>query len=143
MEARGRDILSGLPKTVTINSVEALEALEEPVNMVIEAIKVTLENAPPEISADIVENGIILSGGSSLLKGFDKLIEMSTGIKGLLQKMPRSCGRRYRRKPIPYQQNVQQTGKEVQNNMNWLREHTKQQHHAGTVNFSDYCCCFL
>ncbi|MGI6730958.1 MAG: rod shape-determining protein [Anaerovoracaceae bacterium] len=81
MEARGRDILSGLPKTVTINSVEALEALEEPVNMVIEAIKVTLENAPPEISADIVENGIILSGGSSLLKGFDKLIEMSTGIK--------------------------------------------------------------
>lgn len=80
MEARGRDVLSGLPKTVTINSIDALQALEEPINLIIDAIKVTLEDAPPEIAADIVDNGLVLSGGSGLIKGLDKLIGKSTGL---------------------------------------------------------------
>jgi cell shape determining protein, MreB/Mrl family len=81
MEARGRDIISGLPKTVTITSVDAMKALEEAIKIIIDGIKVTLEKTPPEISADIVSNGLVLSGGGGLIKGMDKLIEMSTGLK--------------------------------------------------------------
>ncbi|MGI6727557.1 MAG: rod shape-determining protein [Anaerovoracaceae bacterium] len=81
MVAKGRDVLSGLPKSVTIDSSDMLKALEETVNVIVEGIKNTLENAPPELSADISENGIILAGGGALIKGLDQLIQHHTGIE--------------------------------------------------------------
>ena len=81
MKARGRDLLSGLPRTISITSVDVMKALEEPIKIIIDEIKNTLENAPPEIAADIVSNGLVLSGGSGLISGLDKLIELSTGLK--------------------------------------------------------------
>ena len=81
MEARGRDIITGLPKTITITSVDAMKALEEPIKVIIDGIKSTLEKTPPEIAADIVGNGLVLSGGGGLIKGLDDLIEYSTGLR--------------------------------------------------------------
>jgi rod shape-determining protein MreB len=81
MEARGRDIITGLPKTITITSVDAMKALEEPIKVIIDGIRNTLEKTPPEIAADIVGNGLVLSGGGGLIKGLDDLIEYSTGLK--------------------------------------------------------------
>jgi rod shape-determining protein MreB len=80
MEAKGRDVLTGLPKSVTISSMDMINALEEIIGIIVEGIKNTLENAPPELAADIVESGIILAGGGALIKGLDKLIEQQTGI---------------------------------------------------------------
>ncbi len=81
MEAKGRDVITGLPKSVTISSTDMINALEEVITIIVEGIKNTLENAPPELAADIVENGIVLAGGGSLIKGLDRLIEQQTGIK--------------------------------------------------------------
>ncbi|MBP6491530.1 MAG: rod shape-determining protein [Clostridia bacterium] len=81
MEARGRDIISGLPKTISITSLDAMKALEEPIKVIIDGIKSTLEKTPPEIAADIVSNGLVLSGGGGLIHGLDRLIEESTGLK--------------------------------------------------------------
>jgi len=80
MEAKGRDTVSGLPKTVLVRSRDMQDALEEPIETVIEGIKATLENSPPELAADIVTNGLVLSGGGGLISNLDKLIEMRTGI---------------------------------------------------------------
>ncbi|GAB1477008.1 rod shape-determining protein [Bacillota bacterium] len=81
MEAKGRDVITGLPKSVTVSSTDMINALEEVITIIVEGIKNTLENAPPELAADIVENGIVLAGGGSLIKGLDRLIEQQTGIK--------------------------------------------------------------
>jgi len=81
MEIRGRCLLTGLPKTLTVTSTETMEALEEVVNTVIEAIHGVLENTPPELVADIAQNGITLTGGGSLLWGIDKAIAERTGIR--------------------------------------------------------------
>ena len=80
MEAKGRDIVTGLPKTVTVRGRDMQDALEEPIETVIEGIKATLENSPPELAADIVTNGLVLSGGGGLIANLDKLIEMRTGL---------------------------------------------------------------
>ncbi|MDA8090203.1 MAG: rod shape-determining protein [Nitrospiraceae bacterium] len=80
MEIKGRDLVSGIPKTFTINEDEIMEALQEPVNIIIETIKVALENTPPELAADIVDRGIVLAGGGALLSGLDVLIRESTGL---------------------------------------------------------------
>jgi len=80
MEIRGRDLLTGLPKTVTISAYEINTAIHEPVTMIIDAIKATLEQTPPELSSDIIENGITLTGGGAYLRGFDQLIASETGI---------------------------------------------------------------
>jgi rod shape-determining protein MreB len=80
MDARGRDIVTGLPKTVSVRSRDMQDALEEPIEIVIEGIKATLENSPPELAADIVTNGLVLSGGGGLISNLDKLIEMRTGL---------------------------------------------------------------
>lgn len=81
MKARGRDVITGLPKTVKITSIDSMKALEESIGVIIDGIKNTLEKAPPEIAADIVSCGLVLSGGGALIKGFDKLIELTTGLK--------------------------------------------------------------
>lgn len=78
MEVRGRDLLSGLPKTITMTSAESWEALEEPVYAVIEAVKKVLEITPPELAADIVNTGIVMTGGGSLLDGLDQLLSKET-----------------------------------------------------------------
>ncbi len=80
MEVRGRDLVTGLPKTVTITSEEVREALSEPVHAIVEAARQTLEKTPPELSADLIDRGIVLAGGSSLLRGLDKLIAEETGL---------------------------------------------------------------
>jgi len=79
-EIKGRDLVAGLPKTLTITSEEIREALQEPVSSIIDAIRVTLERCPPELSADLVDRGMVLAGGGSLLTGIDKLIAEQTGL---------------------------------------------------------------
>jgi rod shape-determining protein MreB len=80
MEVRGRDLLTGLPKTITITSAESWEALQEPVEAVIEGVKKVLEITPPELAADIVNNGIVMTGGGSLLDGLDVLLSKETNL---------------------------------------------------------------
>jgi len=80
MEVRGRDLVSGLPKTINISSQESWIALEEPVYAVIDAVKKVLEITPPELAADIVDNGIVMTGGGSLLEGFSTLLSVETNL---------------------------------------------------------------
>ncbi|MFW6152532.1 MAG: rod shape-determining protein [Verrucomicrobiota bacterium] len=80
MEVKGRDLVAGLPKTLTITSEEVREALQEPVSSIIDAIRITLERCPAELSADLVDRGMILAGGGALLKNMDKLIAEQTGL---------------------------------------------------------------
>ncbi len=80
MEIRGRDLVAGLPKTITINSDEVTEAIQDQLNEIINAIKVVLEQTPPELAADIIDNGMVLSGGGSLLRNIDKLVSKKTNV---------------------------------------------------------------
>ncbi|MGI6224884.1 MAG: rod shape-determining protein [Peptococcales bacterium] len=90
-QVRGRDLVTGLPKNITITSEEIQNALKDPVNSVIEAIKVCLEKTPPELSADIMDRGIVMAGGGSLLKGFDQLVASETGMPVHVADDPLSC----------------------------------------------------
>ena len=81
MDARGRDLVNGLPKIISVRNKDMQDALEESVDIVIEGIKSTLEDAPPELAADIVMNGLVLSGGGALIRNLDKLVELKTGIR--------------------------------------------------------------
>lgn len=80
MEVRGRDILAGLPKTITVSSEEIREALSEAIASILEAIRITLERTPPELSADLISRGLVLAGGGALLRGLDKIISEETGL---------------------------------------------------------------
>ena len=80
IEVRGRDLITGLPKFMRVTSEEIREALQSPLKEIIEATKVTLERTPPELAADLIERGIVLAGGGSLLRGIDKLISEQTGL---------------------------------------------------------------
>ena len=80
LEIKGRDIVAGLPKTLTITSEEVREALKEPVSKIVDAVKYTLDKCEPELSADLVDRGLVLSGGSSQLRGLDKLLSDQTGL---------------------------------------------------------------
>jgi rod shape-determining protein MreB len=80
IEVRGRDLITGLPKFIRVTSEEIREALQAPLKEIIEATKVTLERTPPELAADLIERGIVLAGGGSLLRGLDKLISEQTGL---------------------------------------------------------------
>lgn len=91
MEVRGRDLLSGLPKTVRITSEETREALAEPVSLIVQCVKSVLENTPPELASDIMDRGIVMTGGGSLLHGLDRLIQEETGIPTYLAEDPLSC----------------------------------------------------
>ncbi len=80
MEIKGRDLIEGIPKTLTITDAEIREALAEPISVILNAVRVALERTPPELSADIVDRGIVLTGGGSLLKNLDKLLREETGL---------------------------------------------------------------
>jgi len=90
-EVRGRDLVSGLPRTVRMTSAEIREALREPVAAIVDAVKQTLERTPPELAADIVERGIVLAGGGSLLRGLDRLLAEETGMPVTLTDDPLSA----------------------------------------------------
>jgi rod shape-determining protein MreB len=79
-EIRGRDLVSGLPKTITITSEEIREAIEEPVAAIVDAVKATLDKTPPELAADIMEQGIMITGGGALLRGLDVRLAHETGM---------------------------------------------------------------
>jgi rod shape-determining protein MreB len=91
MEIRGRDLVTGVPKTITVNSKEIQEAIKEPIDLILQAIKQVLEETPPELAADMVERGIYLSGGGALLKNLDKLISDETGLNVYVAENPLTC----------------------------------------------------
>ncbi len=91
MEIRGRDLITGLPKVITISGKEVREALSEPVISIIEAIKTTLEKTPPELAADIMDKGIMLAGGGALLRGLDQLINEETHMPVHIAESPLDC----------------------------------------------------
>jgi len=80
MDVRGRDLIAGLPKTITATSEEIREALQEPVQAIVDASKATLENTPPELASDLIDRGIVMAGGGSLLRGLDRRIAEETGL---------------------------------------------------------------
>ncbi len=90
-EVKGRDLVTGLPKTVKISSSELAEVLLEPMRDILEAIHLVLERTPPELVADISQNGIVMSGGGSLIYGIDRLVERDTGIRTVVVDDPVSC----------------------------------------------------
>ncbi len=91
MEVRGRDITTGLPVNVTINSTQVEEAMRNSISEIIEVVKLTLEKTPPELAADIVEKGIYLAGGGALIKNLDKLLSEKTGIPVFVAQEPLDC----------------------------------------------------
>jgi rod shape-determining protein MreB len=91
MEIKGRDIVTGLPKTLTVTSEEIREALREPVGQIVDAVKSTLDRCQPELAADLVDRGLVLSGGSSQLRGLDKLLAEQTGLPVTLADEPLSA----------------------------------------------------
>ena len=88
MEVRGRDQVAGLPVTKRINSVEIRECLAEPIQQIVEAVKLTLEKCPPELAADLVERGMVLAGGGALIKGLDKALIKETGLPVIIASSP-------------------------------------------------------
>ena len=91
MTVRGRNLITGLPRATTITSDEIREAIADPVNQIVEAVKVALESAPPELAADIMDQGIYLAGGGALLRGLDELIAAETLMPVHIAKDPLSC----------------------------------------------------
>jgi rod shape-determining protein MreB len=90
-EVRGRDMLTGLPKTVILTSEEVRRALDEPVTQIIEAIKSTLDKTPPELAADIMDRGIVLAGGGALVTGLDERLRHETQMPVHLAESPLTC----------------------------------------------------
>jgi rod shape-determining protein MreB len=90
-EVRGRDMLTGLPKTVIISSEEIRRALDDPVSQIVDAIKSTLDKTPPELSADIMDRGIVLAGGGALLQGLEDRLRHETHMPVHLAESPLTC----------------------------------------------------
>jgi rod shape-determining protein MreB len=88
VDIKGRDMVSGIPKTLEISSEEVLQAIAEPVNAIVNAVKIALERTPPELAADIVDRGIVLAGGGALLKNLDKLLREETGLPIIVAESP-------------------------------------------------------
>lgn len=91
MEVQGRDQVNGLPRTVTLTSREVIEAMQEPLGMIVGAVKSVLEKTPPELSSDIIDRGMVLCGGGSLLRGMDKLLTKETGVAAYVVENPLAC----------------------------------------------------
>lgn len=91
VEVKGRDLITGVPKTITLTSQEVHESLLETIASIIDVIRVALENTPPELSSDLVDKGIVMSGGGSLLRGLDKLVSRETGLPVRIAENPLFC----------------------------------------------------
>jgi len=91
MEVKGRDLINGVPKNLLLDASEVLEAISEPVNAIVEGIRVCLERTPPELAADIVDTGIMLTGGGALLRGLDQLLREETGLPITIADNPLDC----------------------------------------------------
>ena len=91
MEVRGRDLVNGVPKELTLNQAQISEALTEPVSQIVEAVKVALEKTPPELAADIVDKGIVLTGGGALLTKMDYILQQATGLPVAVPEDPFTC----------------------------------------------------
>lgn len=91
MEVKGRDLIAGIPKTIKITSSETREAMAEPINDIVEAVKLALEKTPPELSADILDRGIIMTGGGSMLKGLDERLRQETNLPINVVEDPLTC----------------------------------------------------
>jgi rod shape-determining protein MreB len=91
MEIKGRHLIEGVPKTITINDEEIREALAEPISVIVDAVRVALERTPPELSADIVDRGIVMTGGGAMLKNLDKRLREETGLPLAMAEDPLSC----------------------------------------------------
>ena len=91
MEVKGRDLVAGIPKTVVVNSDEVREAMSEPINAIVEAALLALERTPPELAADIVDKGVVLTGGGALLKNLDVLLREETGLPVMVSDDPISA----------------------------------------------------
>ncbi|HAW71534.1 MAG TPA: rod shape-determining protein, partial [Firmicutes bacterium] len=91
MEVRGRDLVTGLPRTIRFTSADTFQALSEPITAIIDGVKSVLERTPPELASDIVDKGIVLTGGGALLNGFNRLLAEETGIPVHLADDPMSC----------------------------------------------------
>ena len=91
MEVKGRNLSEGVPRSFTISSNEILEALNDPLNQIVSAVKTALEQTPPELGADIAERGMMLTGGGALLRDLDRLLSEETGLPVLIAESPLSC----------------------------------------------------
>jgi rod shape-determining protein MreB len=91
LDVRGRNLAEGVPRSFTINSNEVLEALQEPLSGVVRAVKVVLERCPPELSSDISERGMVLTGGGALLRDIDRLFAEETGLPVIVAEDPLTC----------------------------------------------------
>jgi rod shape-determining protein MreB len=91
MEIKGRDLMNGVPKELVITERQIAESLQEPVSAIVEAVKVALENTAPELAADIVDKGIVLTGGGALLRGLDHLLRQETNLPVTVGEDPLSC----------------------------------------------------
>jgi rod shape-determining protein MreB len=91
LDVKGRDLISGIPKIIEVNSDEIREAIMEPIGFIVDSIKDALENAPPELAGDIVDRGIVLTGGGALLRNIDLLIKKETGLPVIVADDPLSA----------------------------------------------------
>ena len=91
IDVRGRNLAEGVPRSFTLNSHEILEALQEPLSVIVQAVKSALEQTPPELASDIAESGLVLTGGGSLLRGLDRLLASETGLPVIIAEDPLTC----------------------------------------------------
>jgi rod shape-determining protein MreB len=91
VDVKGRDMVSGIPKTLEISSEEIMNAIAEPINTIVEAVKIALERTPPELASDIVDRGIVLAGGGALLRNLDQLLREETGLPIIVADSPLTC----------------------------------------------------
>jgi rod shape-determining protein MreB len=91
MEVKGRNLAEGIPRSFTISSNEILEALTDPLNQIVGAVKIALEQTPPELGADIAEKGMVLTGGGALLRDLDRLLMEETGLPVIVADDPLTC----------------------------------------------------
>jgi rod shape-determining protein MreB len=91
MEVKGRDLVSGIPKTVRVHSTEIREAIQEPVQQIVDAVRRALEITPPELASDIVDRGIVMTGGGALIRGLDMVLHQETGLPIHVDEDPLTC----------------------------------------------------
>jgi rod shape-determining protein MreB len=91
VEVRGRDLVTGLPRTVSLSGAEVRRAIDEPVSSIVDSVKTTLDRTPPELAGDIMDRGIVLTGGGALLKGLDERLRHETGMPVIVADQPLDC----------------------------------------------------